>query len=307
MGKFNVDFYKNRKIFFMASGIVLAIGLIFNIIFGANLDIEFAGGAMIQYSVDGEVDQDEIASVIKDATGRDVSVVTAQSIVTGADEITVSFAGNEALSLEEQKEIATILSETFADRTFEVMDSNSVDPTMGAKFFQKSIICLMITVVILLAYIAYRFKKIGGAAAGVTAVIALVHDVLIIYFVYVVFQMSIDEIFIAVILTILGYSLNDTIVIYDRIRENEKFLGDGANRVEVMNLSLNQTLTRSILTSITTFIALTVVYIVATIYGLSSVSSFALPMMIGVLCGCYSSLFIAAPLFTMWQTRKIKE
>lgn len=305
MKKFNLDFYTNRKMFFIISASVLAIGLIFNIIFGANLDIEFAGGAMIQYSVDGDVDQNEVQSIIKDITGRDVSVSTSTAIATGENQITASFSGNDAITVDTQQEIADTLSATYSDKTFELVESNSVDPTMGAKFFQKSIICLIITVIFLLVYIAFRFRKIGGFAAGMTAVVALVHDVLIIYFVFVVFRMSIDEIFIAVLLTILGYSLNDTIVIYDRIRENEIAMGAKANMIDVLNTSLNQTLARSILTSITTFIALLVIFIVATIYGLSTVSGFALPMMVGVFCGCYSSLFIAAPLFTMWQLRKI--
>ena len=170
---------------------------------------------------------------------------------------------------------------------------------MGAKFFQKCLVCLLITFVILLVYIALRFKKIGGLSAGVTALIALVHDVLLVYFSFVIFGFSINDIFIAVILTILGYSLNDTIVIYDRIRENRKLSPTKSPDAlpGIVNKSLNQTMTRSILTSLTTFMALLVIYIVATVYGISSVQSFALPMMVGTIVGCYSSLCIAAPLY----------
>ncbi len=159
----------------------------------------------------------------------------------------------------------------------------------------------------LLVYIAIRFNRIGGSSAGLTAVLALVHDVMIIYFVFVIFGMSINDIFMAVILTILGYSLNDTIVIYDRIRENKIEMGENAKIRDVMNSALNQTFMRSILTSFTTFIALFVIFIVAILFGLTTVSTFALPMMIGVVSGCYSSLFIAAPVFTMWQERKVKK
>ena len=152
----------------------------------------------------------------------------------------------------------------------------------------------------------YGLRAFGGLSAGVTALIALVHDVLLVYFAFVIFGFSINDIFIAVILTILGYSLNDTIVIYDRIRENRKLSPTKSPDAlpAIVNKSLNQTMTRSILTSLTTFMALLVIYIVAAVYGISSVQSFALPMMVGTIVGCYSSLCIAAPLYTMWAVHK---
>lgn len=309
MKKFNIDFYKNKKIFFTVSIAVLMIGLVCNFIFGAKLDIQFAGGAMIKYSIDGEVDSNEIASLVQEVTDRTVSVATNQSIGSDGYQVTISFAGNEAVTLEQQQQIAQSLSDAYADRTFSVIESSSVDPTMGARFFQKCIVCLLITFAILLAYIALRFKKIGGLSAGVTAIIALLHDVLIVYFAFIIFGFSINDVFIAVILTILGYSLNDTIVIYDRIRENRKLepTKSAAALPAIVNKSLNQTMMRSILTSLTTFMALLVVFIVATIYGLTTVQTFALPMMVGVIVGCYSSLCIAAPLYTMWVVHKAKK
>ena len=288
MKKFDFDFYKNRKILFGISIGLMVIGLIFNFIRGTKMDIQFVGGAMIKYSVDGEVDTDEIASLVKEETGRDVSVALSKTFGTDANQVTLSFAGNEAVTLDEQQAIAQSLSDAYADRTFNVVESSSVDPTMGAKFFQKCLVCLLITFVILLVYIALRFKKIGGLSAGVTALIALVHDVLLVYFAFVIFGFSINDIFIAVILTILGYSLNDTIVIYDRIRENRKLSPTKSPDAlpAIVNKSLNQTMTRSILTSLTTFMALLVIYIVAAVYGISSVQSFALPMMVGTIVGC---------------------
>lgn len=306
MKKFNIDFYKNKKIYFIISLTVIVIGLICNFIFGAKLDIQFAGGAMIKYSVDGEVDSNEIDALVEEVVGRDVSVTTNRTIGSDEFQVTVSFAGNESVSLDEQQEIATELSNAYADRTFGVIESSSVDPTMGSRFFQKCLVCMAITFVILLAYIALRFRKIGGLSAGVTAIIALVHDVLIVYFAFIIFGFPINDIFIAVILTILGYSLNDTIVIYDRIRENRK-LSPSSALAEVVNKSLNQTMSRSIMTSVTTFLALLVVFIVASVYGLATVTTFALPMMVGVVVGCYSSLCIAAPLYTLWTVRKAKK
>ena len=172
MKKFDFDFYKNRRILFGISIGLMVIGLIFNFIRGTKMDIQFVGGAMIKYSVDGEVDTDEIASLVKEETGRDVSVALSKTFGTDANQVTLSFAGNEAVTLDEQQAIAQSLSDAYADRTFNVVESSSVDPTMGAKFFQKCLVCLLITFVILLVYIALRFKKIGGLSAGVTALIA---------------------------------------------------------------------------------------------------------------------------------------
>ena len=306
MKKFNIDFYKNKKIYFALSIAVLVIGLICTIVIGPKLDLQFAGGAMIRYAVDGEVDSNEIASLVKEATGRTVSVTTNESLDGDGYQMTVSFAGNDSVSLEEQQQIAQELSDAYADRTFSVVESSSVDPTMGARFFQKCIVCMAITFVILLVYIALRFRKIGGLSAGVTAIIALLHDVLIVFFAFVIFGFSINDVFIAVVLTILGYSLNDTIVIYDRIRENRRL--EPTKSVTalpgIVNKSLNQTMTRSILTSLTTFMALLVIFIVAVIFGLTIVETFALPMMVGVVVGCYSSICIAAPLYTVWTVHR---
>lgn len=306
MKKFNIDFYKNKKIYFALSIAVLVIGLICTIVIGPKLDLQFAGGAMIRYAVDGEVDSNEIASLVEEATGRTVSVTTNESLDGDGYQMTVSFAGNDSVSLEEQQQIAQELSDAYADRTFSVVESSSVDPTMGARFFQKCIVCMAITFVILLVYIALRFRKIGGLSAGVTAIIALLHDVLIVFFAFVIFGFSINDVFIAVILTILGYSLNDTIVIYDRIRENRRL--EPTKSVTalpgIVNKSLNQTMTRSILTSLTTFMALLVIFIVAVIFGLTTVETFALPMMVGVVVGCYSSICIAAPLYTVWTVHR---
>ena len=306
MKKFNIDFYKNKKIYFALSIAVLVIGLICTIVIGPKLDLQFAGGAMIRYAVDGEVDSNEIASLVEEATGRTVSVTTNESLDGDGYQMTVSFAGNDSVSLEEQQQIAQELSGAYADRTFSVVESSSVDPTMGARFFQKCIVCMAITFVILLVYIALRFRKIGGLSAGVTAIIALLHDVLIVFFAFVIFGFSINDVFIAVVLTILGYSLNDTIVIYDRIRENRRL--EPTKSVTalpgIVNKSLNQTMTRSILTSLTTFMALLVIFIVAVIFGLTTVETFALPMMVGVVVGCYSSICIAAPLYTVWTVHR---
>lgn len=299
------QFYENKEVYYAISVAVILVGIIASIIVVPKLDIQFAGGAMIRYSVEGgEITADEVQKTLKDELGKDCSVAVNEGINSGSKSVTVSFAGNQSMTPEEQKEVASTLTSAYDELTFNLLESNSVDATMGARFFQKCLVCFAITAIFLLVYIALRFGKIGGFSAGLTAIVALLHDVLISFCVFVVFGMPINDIFIAVVLTILGYSLNSTIVIYDRVRENKRKMGPRVNFTDVMNLSLNQTLGRTLLTSLTTFLALLVVLIVAAAFGISTVVSFALPMMAGVVAGCFSSQCIAPNLFAMWQIRK---
>lgn len=308
--KYNIQFYKNRKIYFGISIAIMVIGIICNVIMGTSVDIQFAGGAMIKYSVaGGTVDGVEVQKIVKESLDRESTVTVNQGLLDDSDvQVTISFAGNEAISVDQQTALADTLTGKYENLTFSLEESSSVDPVMGASFLQKCLVCVLITFVLLLIYIGLRFRKIGGIMAGVTALLAILHDVIVIYFAFVIFRMPINDIFIAVVLTILGYSLNDTIVIYDRIRENrEKMSKKTSSYADIIDLSLNQTMGRSIMTSVTTFLALLVISIVSIIYGMTTVTSFALPMMVGVISGCYSSIFIAAPLYAVWVMRDEKK
>lgn len=311
MKKFNIHFFKNRKIYFSISLALIAVGLICNIFMGVNLDIQFRGGAIVKYSYTGTIDTDAVADVSEEVSGDSVDVRIYENVQNDGEaavnHVSISFVGNQSISLENQKKIQESLSAKYPDAGFELVESSSVNPTMGQQFFAKCLIAVAVTFLLLIIYVALRFKKIGGASAGVMAIIALLHDVSIIYFVFVIFRLPINDSFIAVVLTILGYSLNNTIVVYDRVRENRKLMGPKASVEELVDASINQTLTRSINTSLCTFVAIAAVYVVGVIYGLESVSLFALPMMIGVAVGCYSSVCLAGPLYVMWQNHKSKK
>ena len=278
---------------------------------GVNLDIQFRGGAIVKYSYTGAIDTDAVADVSEEVSGDSVDVRIYENVQNDGEaavnHVSISFVGNQSISLENQKKIQESLSAKYPDAGFELVESSSVNPTMGQQFFAKCLIAVAVTFLLLIIYVALRFKKIGGASAGVMAIIALLHDVSIIYFVFVIFRLPINDSFIAVVLTILGYSLNNTIVVYDRVRENRKLMGPKASVEELVDASINQTLTRSINTSLCTFVAIAAVYVVGVIYGLESVSLFALPMMIGVAVGCYSSVCLAGPLYVMWQNHKSKK
>ena len=312
MKQFNFDFIKNKKIFFGISLGIMFIGIIFNFIFGTQLDIQFTGGAIIKYSYTGDLDESQMEKLIQDKTTEVVEIQLNKNVVSAADNtiknnVSVEFGGNDALSVEQQTELSNALEETFPENHFEQIESSSVNPSMGHTFFWKCMTAIAIASILMVLYVAFRFKKISGLSAGVMALVALIHDVIMVYFTFVIFRLPLDDNFIAVVLMILGYSLNDTIVIYDRIRENRKKLGPKTKVADLVNASINQTLSRTINTSISTVMAIGTVLVVALFFKLDSVVSFALPMMIGVISGCYSTISIAGPLWVMWQEHKEKK
>ncbi len=304
-GKKLVDLVGHKKIFFCISVAIILIGIVCNFIFGTTLDIQFTGGATLKFSYTGEIDTEELDRFIQDKTTDRITTSYSSDLMgnTG-NNVSVQFSGNDAIETKIQQNLENDLQETYPDNNFTILESSSVDASMGFKFLLKCLTAVAIASILMVLYVTIRFKKIGGLSAGVMALVALFHDVAMIYFLYVIFRMPIDSNFIAVVLMILGYSLNDTIVIYDRVREQRKLLGRRASVAQTFNLSCTKSLKRTIMTSVTTLTAILIVYIVAAVYNISSVKGFALPMMIGVISGCYSSLCIAGPLWVMWQNRK---
>lgn len=304
-GKKIINFVGNKKIFFGISIAIILIGIICNFIFGTTLDIQFTGGATLRFSYTGDIDQDELYDFIQNKTTDKITTSFSTDLMgNSGNNVSVQFSGNDAIETEIQKNLEADLQKQYPDNNFVCLESNSVDASMGFNFLLKCLTAVAIASILMVLYVTFRFKKIGGLSAGVMALVALFHDVAMIYFLYVIFQMPIDSNFIAVVLMILGYSLNDTIVIYDRVREERKNLGRKTDVALVFNVSCSKTIRRTIMTSITTFTAILIVYIVAAVYNIASVQAFALPMMIGVISGCYSSICIAGPLWVMWQKHK---
>ena len=179
------------------------------------------------------------------------------------------------------------------------MQVDSVEPFIGKEMMQKGITAALIASGLIILYVWYRFSLISGLAAAITAVIALIHDTLVMFSLYTIFRLPVNESFVAAVLMILGYSINNTIVIYDRIRENAPLMGKA--RVEdLVNTSIKQSLSRSINTTVTTLICILVVYIFASINSIQSLKDFSLPIIAGLIAGTYSSLFIATSLWYVW-------
>lgn len=303
-GKKPKNFIGSKKIFFTISLAIIAIGIICNFIFGTTMDIQFTGGSMLKYSYTGTLDDAKLKDLVQKKTPDDVVTFSdSKDLVNNKSVLTVQFSGQTTISTDLQKSITNAIQKDFPENNFKLEQSSSVDATMGTSFLLKCIVAVLFAGVLMVLYVTIRFKKIGGLSAGVMGLVALFHDIAIIYFFYVIFRMPIDSSFMAVALMILGYSLNDTVVVYDRVREERKNLGYKADVADVFNLAATKVMRRTIITSITTITAVVIVYIVAFIYNLDSVKAFALPMIVGLVSGCYSSLCIAGPLWVMWKKR----
>lgn len=302
---FNFDFIGKRKLFFTISIVLVAFSILSTFIFGVDLDIQFKGGTIITYVYDGELNCDNFTNDAKEILGgAGVQYTTGVDFSSGKSNIQLSLTSTSGLSSDKQFELTNALTEKYAENNIDLIESSDVSPSSGREFFLKCIVAVILSSIVLIIYIAIRFKKIGGWLAGICAIIALLHDCIIVYGTFIVCGMPINANFMAVVLTILGYSINNTIVIYDRIRENSKLYGKKMTREENVNLSINQSLTRSINTSLTTVVAMLAVTIVAAVYGVTSIISFSLPVMVGMIAGTYSSVCLVSVLWSYFEGKK---
>lgn len=303
----NVNFVGNKNKFFIFSGIMIFLIIIATIINGIKLDIQFQGGYIFTYSYDGDIDKDKLESDISKVLNKQVSVQKTSDLINGLNRIVISFGADKSIDNNIQRKLNNLLETKFAKNNLKEIQVNNVDPTVGKEFFAKCMVAVVFAASIMIVYIAVRFKKIGGWVAGFMAVIALLHDVIMVYGTFVILKLPLNDHFIAAALMILGYSVNDTIVIYDRIRENKKIYGSKLPFGELVNKSINQSFTRTINTTVTTVLSVLVVLIVAYIKGVNSIISFVLPLMVGMIAGTYSTICIAGPLWVVWKEKETQK
>ena len=304
MRKFNIDFNKTLKPVLIVYAAIFVIGIIWSVIFGVKLDINFSGGAKVSYSYTGEINAKDIETVVDKHIKKEYTLTQSTSLAGDTKTFEIALSGKDALSAKTQEAISKDLVAKFKDNKIELYNSNSVSPTIAGSFFAKSLVAVLITALLVVIYVGIRFRRIGGVSAGITALVALVFDVLITFFVCVIFRLQIDSNYIAVVLTMLGYSLNDTIVIYDRIREYKKYTPD-KEIGELVNESVNTVIVRNIVTTVTTILAVATIIVVAEIYGLTTLRTFAIPMAFGLLSGSISSLFVSGPLWVIWKRHRL--
>ncbi len=306
MREFKIDFNKALSKVLIGYLAVFVIGIVMSIIFGVKLDINFSGGTKISYSYDNEIVEADVKKVIDENLKKNYTFTQSTSLAGDTKTFEIALSGKNAISAETQEKLTKALGDKFKDNNIEIYNSNSVSPTIAGSFFAKSLVAVLITAILVIIYVGLRFRRIGGVSAAITALCALVLDVLVSFFTCVVFGLQIDSNYIAVVLTIFGYSLNDTIVIYDRIRENER-LNPEMEIGELVNMSVNKVTIRNIVTTVTTILAILTIIVVSEIYGLTSLRTFAIPMAFGLVSGTLSSLFVSGPLWVVWKRSRAKK
>jgi len=303
----NFDLVTKKNLFITIPCAVLAVMLIVIAIFGAEVSIEFKGGTILTYSYTGDMNLNDVSSEVSTLGFGGAKVTKGSAFNSDMELINIAFSSNKGLNADEQENVTGALREKFPDNSVKIENNQNVNPTTGSRFFLKCLVAVLFSFLMLMIYIAFRFKKISGWSAGVFALAALLVDVLMVVAAFVFFRLPIDANFMAVVLTIMGYSINSTIVVYDRVRENRTLYGKKITNRELINLSVRQSLTRAINTTVTTALAVVVICVVAIVFGVSSILSFAFPMLVGLISGVYTSLCLSGTLWVTWQEYKEKK
>ena len=299
--KRTLDVVGHRKVFYCISCGLIALFIILTFVLGLNVDIMFKGGTIMTYSYSGDISTDDVQSVVTDVLGQKSTVTKGENTATKQTTVKIQLSSTGGINEVKRNELQEALESKFTDNELALFESSDVNASNGLDFFLKCMVAVIFAAIVTIIYIGFRFRKIGGISAGIFSVVALLHDLCMVYGCFVICRFDINANFMAVLLTILGYSINATIIIYDRIRENQTLKGSKLELEELVNLSVTQTLGRSIHTTVTTVMAMAVVCIVCTIYGVSSIISFAFPLIIGMLAGVYSSNCIAPTLWVLWR------
>ncbi|KAE9634436.1 protein translocase subunit SecF [Defluviitalea raffinosedens] len=283
-----------RKIWFTVSIILILAGLLampINAMMGngiLNFDVEFAGGTVMEINIGQDFDiTNDIKPVVVEITGDENPQISR----SGEQGVVIK---TKSIDSETRTKLYDALKEKYnLDGMNDLLNVDDVSPTISTEMQLKALQALLIASILMLIYITFRFKD---WRFGLAAVLPLIHDVLIVLAVYSIGRVPVNNSFIAAILTIVGYSINDTIVVFDRIRENRKAAKKG-DLEGLIDRSISQTIVRSINTSVTTLLTITVLYFL----GVQSIKEFALPLIVGIIAGTYSSIFIASPLWYEFQ------
>lgn len=272
------DFVQKRKIMYIISALLVIASLVSVAFQGLNLGIDFTGGTVLQLAFEEDTDVATVRDTLGEMGHENAQI---QEVDNGHYQIKTYYM-NQADQDAFVEELGTKLSPA------DIAQGNTVGPSMGKEILNKGIVALVVAIVLMIAYITFRFEW----RFALTGIIALFHDVIVTVGLFSIFQWEVNSTFIAAVLTIFGYSINDTIVVFDRLREN---LGSVKKEAlaSLVNYSISSTIRRSLYTSISTLIPLTAVFVL----GGDTTKMFTLAMIIGIASGAYSSIFVAAP---MW-------
>ena len=291
----NFDFLGIRKIGYAFSSSLILVGIISLILHGGpRYNIDFTGGTLVQLKFEKDVQIEQIRDALT-AKGYGDSEIKH----FGALNEIVIRAGINQTTDELTNTFEPIIRAALPDNPFSEQRLEKVGPKIGKELILDALYAILWAIILILIYVMWRFE----IKFALGAILALLHDVTITIGIFSLLNIEISAPIIAAVLTIVGYSLNDTIVVFDRIRENLKVRQkDATSFINIVNKSLNETLSRTIITSLTTLFVVTILYF----FGGEVLSSFALALIIGIVIGTYSSIFIASPFVVEWQLRKVK-
>ena len=293
-----MNFLKYRYVFLAISLIFIISGISYGLLTGYKFDIDFKGGTRIQVDLKTEFDNNEIENIVNDSIGVKPLV---QKMSSGESSVSIT---TDVISVEQSTKIVDTLKQKYPN--MDEPTTKNIQPAFGKNLIESSILAIIVSMLFILIYVGFRFRTLGFTAA-ITALMSLFHDVLVLVAFYGFFKLAINSSFVAVVLTIIGYSINDTIIVYDRIRENKRKITKSTDLQDTINDSLNQTMPRTINTTLTTLTSIFVVLIFSYIYNQQVLMEFALPLTIGLVAGSYSSIFIATSLWYIFDNKKIKK
>jgi preprotein translocase subunit SecF len=292
-----LDIIGKRRVYLAISAILVILGLIVLGVVGLNLGVDFTGGSLVRLRFDRAVSAQEVRSALTtgDLAEMDLSKAVIQPIRGTSDVQIRAQVGGKPLSVEQVSKVVDVLSQRFG--SISVVESQMVEAVIGKELLNKALVAIILSCVGIVAYISFRFEF----KFGVAAVLALIHDTIVVLGIFAILGRQVNSPFIAAVLTIIGYSINDTIVIYDKIRENLR-LRKKDTVPEIVNISILQTMRRSIYTVLTTLLAVAALYL----FGGVSIRDFSLAIIIGLVAGTYSSIFVAPSIWVEWTLRDRK-
>ncbi|MCX5782180.1 MAG: protein translocase subunit SecF [Elusimicrobia bacterium] len=293
----NIDFIGKRHLFFIISAILVLIGAASLIIKGPNYGIDFSGGILMQVGFEQQLNMADVRSALDSAGIKSVELQSSRD-KTGKTSVIIRVKKSDVNEDEFAKKVTESFSAKFAKNPFDVERTEYVGPAVGKHLSKQAFYALIFAFLGIIVYVGIRFH---AGIWGMAGVIGIMHDVFVIFGLFSLFGKEITLTVIAALLTIAGYSINDTIVVFDRIRENLKYLAK-ENLKSIMNKSINQTLSRTIITSLTVFIVVVVLFFV----GGEVLHDFAFAMILGVVIGTYSSIYVCSALVYEWEEGKKK-
>ncbi|MDU0331540.1 MULTISPECIES: protein translocase subunit SecF [Paenibacillus] len=287
--KKNLDYIHLSKYFYTLSIVLTIAGIICLAFFGLNYSVDFKAGSNVDISLSKPLTADQVRPILKNMGIEEDEA----SISPGQDRMNIRFT--QVLSEENDAKLKAEISKLDDRASFEV---NTVDPEMAKELARNAIYAVLISCIGIIIYVSIRFEW----RFAVAAIIALLHDAFMVIAVFSIFRLEVDLTFIVAVLTIIGYSINDTIVIFDRVRENLRFAKTKTRQdlINLVNLSVSQTIMRSLYTALTVFVAAFFLFLL----GGESIRMFSLAMVIGLLFGAYSSIFIASPLWFLLKSKQ---